>query len=146
METDEHGGVWIAHLCEAKPGGCGAGLCTMRVMSVTFVCVHVCMHVCARESWSCLGKAYVLVHTCVSRPGWSHANVACLSYVHWLVSLPTYSFLLSPQSGVSGVGPLCIFGGGTCVCVELGMVCGSCIGGSTGVGKGPRSIYICGEG
>ena len=40
METSDHGGVWVAHLCEAKPGG-GGGVCTENVCDVCHICVCV---------------------------------------------------------------------------------------------------------
>lgn len=51
METSDHGGVWVDHFCEAKPGGAagGGGMCIENVCDVCHICV--CVRVSHVHAW-----------------------------------------------------------------------------------------------
>ena len=151
METCDHGGVWVAHFCEAKPGGAagGGGMCIENVYDVC----HICVCVCVRESQSCPCLGKVCVHVCIPVcPGQNgHMLMEHVCYISGGGRLCPHIPLLSSYchssgSGVSRVGLLCVREEGTHVCLELGMVCGGvCVGSSVRAGRGSRDIYIWGE-
>lgn len=115
METSDHRGVWVAHLCEAKPGGGGGGggggVCTENVCDVWHICV------CESQSRPCLRN--VCVHVCIPvRPG-QNGHVLTEHVYHiaagWGLCphIPIFLLTLSPRGlGSPGwVSCVCVWGG-----------------------------------